>query len=292
MTVDTALRHIPSAPASADNWMEQIASLKLELANAKADHDRLQWKCQRLQQHRDASDAALQSLRDENKSLRVRLKEQEKQQYLQSVRYTQSCHPQQANNQNNNKMNRIKRVQQQHSTTTTTTTTTTTLQLSGGNSLSGDNEEDDDSIGEGNDWFDSHHDDNHSLNSTQRTSHRTTIQPGKNQRDMVFGASFNEMELVDIDVAATNTDMDKPTSSTDTATTLTEPNTLVSGIQQQQTTKKDGGLPNKGTALWKDGKKTKVQYPVGDPFSTFNDDSDEDLQNEKNRGPKWWPHWK
>jgi len=70
--------------------MEQLMLLKLELANAKADADRANWKCRQLEQNVLAHQDTIQTLSQENKQLKIALKEAERKFYVMSSVHSSS----------------------------------------------------------------------------------------------------------------------------------------------------------------------------------------------------------
>mmetsp|Transcript_18787 Transcript_18787/g.43671 ORF Transcript_18787/g.43671 Transcript_18787/m.43671 type:complete len:410 (+) Transcript_18787:99-1328(+) len=78
VTVDTAIRDIRGVVPQ--DFLDQIAQLKLDLANAKAESDRANWKCQQLEESVD-------KLQQENKQLKNALKESERKFFVLSVQH-------------------------------------------------------------------------------------------------------------------------------------------------------------------------------------------------------------
>lgn len=86
VTVDTALRE--SYRQQDNHWGEQMALLKLDLANTKAECDRAQWKHAQLLEKKQQADRKIGVLEKETKELKGALREVEKKYLILSMHGT------------------------------------------------------------------------------------------------------------------------------------------------------------------------------------------------------------
>lgn len=87
VTVDTTLRE-QSYRQQDNHWAEQMALLKLDLANTKAECDRAQWKHSQLLEKKQQADRKIGVLEKENKELKGALREVEKKYLILSMHGT------------------------------------------------------------------------------------------------------------------------------------------------------------------------------------------------------------
>jgi len=98
VTCDTTFRDSRSivhhlAVGDQVSWGEQMALLKLELANCKADCDRAQWKFGQVLEKKQHSDRKITTLEKENRDLKIALRSVEKNYLVLSMNTTTSCPP-------------------------------------------------------------------------------------------------------------------------------------------------------------------------------------------------------
>mmetsp|Transcript_16954 Transcript_16954/g.28147 ORF Transcript_16954/g.28147 Transcript_16954/m.28147 type:complete len:368 (-) Transcript_16954:97-1200(-) len=102
VTTDTTLRESHRHPVE-HNWAEQMALLKLDLANTKAECDRAQWQHGQLLEKKQLADRTIGVLEQENKELKVSLRAVEKKYLILSMHgTTASSSPQHQNHNSDN----------------------------------------------------------------------------------------------------------------------------------------------------------------------------------------------
>lgn len=305
----------PPAPPSNHNsssnyWMEQMASLKLELANIKADHDRLHWKCQRLQQHKESCETTIQALREENKCLHKTLKDMERTYYRQTMEST-TTHP-----TNSAKKKNVGNHHHHHR----------------GHENSKDDDDDKDTSknvdGHGKDHVEEEEEDGRvSLGWSHSSGHSTVKTPnhGNHHHSPRPVASEPTTTITGIPLIAQDNDVDNVEEEEEEreqgATNTTTTNLLLSTNPTNShcyfnhndaslvdiDVNLDDDVASQAAMQRKASVRRREKYPANDPFATLNDDDDDEesssqdklhhtkptgMQQPRPSSSSWWSGWR